>query len=52
MSEPVIPAASAAGIRKQFGSTHALRGVELNLYPGRCLAWSAATGHSPRWCPS
>ena len=44
MSEPVIPAASAAGIHKWFGSTHALRGVELSLYPGRCLGLVGRNG--------
>src|SRR5258705_1509273 len=44
MSEPVIPAASAAGIRKRFGSTHALRGVELSLHPGRCLGLVGRNG--------
>ena len=44
MSEPVIPAASAAGIHKRFGSTHALRGVELNLHPGRCLGLVGRNG--------
>ena len=44
MSEPVIPAASAAGIHKRFGSTHALRGVELSLYPGRCLGLVGRNG--------
>jgi simple sugar transport system ATP-binding protein len=44
MSEPVIPAASAAGIHKRFGSTHALRGVELSLHPGRCLGLVGRNG--------
>jgi simple sugar transport system ATP-binding protein len=44
MSEPVIPAVSAAGIHKRFGSTHALRGVELNLHPGRCLGLVGRNG--------
>jgi simple sugar transport system ATP-binding protein len=38
------PAASAAGIHKRFGSTHALRGVGLNLYPGRCLGLVGRNG--------
>jgi len=44
MSEPVIPAASAAGIHKRFGSTHALRGVELSLHPGRCIGLVGRNG--------
>src|ERR1700724_2612526 len=44
MSEPVTPAASAAGIHKRFGSTHALRGVELSLHPGRCLGLVGRNG--------
>jgi simple sugar transport system ATP-binding protein len=52
MSNPDVPAAtatippmaSAAGIHKRFGSTHALRGVGLNLYPGRCLGLVGRNG--------
>jgi len=48
MSQPDIPAAaaaaSAAGIHKRFGSTHALRGVGLSLYPGRCLGLVGRNG--------
>jgi simple sugar transport system ATP-binding protein len=52
MSQPGIPAAppantpaaSAAGIHKRFGSTHALRGVGLSLYPGRCLGLVGRNG--------
>src|SRR6266571_663358 len=45
MSEPGIPAAaSAAGIRKRFGSTNALRGVTLSLPPGRCLGLVGRNG--------
>jgi simple sugar transport system ATP-binding protein len=50
MSEPDTPAAStapaveAAGIHKRFGSTHALRGVGLSLYPGRCLGLVGRNG--------
>ena len=40
----MIPAASAAGIHKRFGSTHALRGVELSLLPGRCLGLVGRNG--------
>jgi simple sugar transport system ATP-binding protein len=38
------PAAEAAAIRKQFGSTQALRGVDLTLYPGRCLGLVGRNG--------
>ncbi|WP_407943704.1 ATP-binding cassette domain-containing protein [Martelella alba] len=31
------PAVSLKGIRKTFGSNEALRGVDLDLYPGECL---------------
>jgi simple sugar transport system ATP-binding protein len=53
MGEPVIPAApgpratpavEAAGIRKRFGSTRALRGVDLSLLPGRCLGLVGRNG--------
>src|ERR1700730_17824815 len=51
MSEQVAPAASAAApaaeaaaIRKQFGSMQALRGVDLTLYPGRCLGPGGRNG--------
>jgi simple sugar transport system ATP-binding protein len=53
MHEPVIPAASdppgapaveAAGIHKRFGSTRALRGVDLSLQPGRCLGLVGRNG--------
>src|SRR5882724_6953278 len=45
MSEPDIPAAvTAAGIRKRFGSTQALRGVTLSLHPGRCLGLVGRNG--------
>ena len=32
-----VPRASMRGIRKRFGSIEALRGVDLDLYPGECL---------------
>ncbi len=35
-AEPV-PRVSLRGIRKSFGSHQALRGVDLDLYPGECL---------------
>src|SRR5580704_16689119 len=55
MSEPDVPAAlaanpkappaaSAAGIHKRFGSTHALRGIGLDLHPGRCLGLVGRNG--------
>ena len=51
MSQPDIPAAlaatpvaSAAGIHKRFGGTRALRGVGLDLYPGRCLGLVGRNG--------
>jgi simple sugar transport system ATP-binding protein len=52
MSEPDLasalaaapPVASAEGIHKRFGSTHALRGVGLSLYPGRCLGLVGRNG--------
>ena len=40
----IPPMASAAGIHKRFGSTHALRGVGLSLYPGRCLGLVGRNG--------
>ena len=33
----IVPRASMRGIRKRFGSIEALRGVDLDLYPGECL---------------
>ncbi len=53
MSEPAIPAASdhgvapaaeAVGIHKRFGSTRALRGVDLSLEVGRCLGLVGRNG--------
>jgi simple sugar transport system ATP-binding protein len=45
---PVAPATrsvvEAAGIRKRFGSTQALRGVDLALAPGRCLGLVGRNG--------
>ncbi len=38
------PAVEAAGIFKQFGSTQALRGVGLELLPGRCLGLVGRNG--------
>jgi simple sugar transport system ATP-binding protein len=40
----VGPAVAAAGIRKRFGSTQALRGVDLTLQPGRCLGLVGRNG--------
>lgn len=36
-SSAVTPAVSLRGIRKTFGSHQALRGVDLDLFPGECL---------------
>ncbi|KAA1183831.1 sugar ABC transporter ATP-binding protein [Rhizobium tropici] len=36
-SPAVTPAVSLRGIRKTFGSHEALRGVDLDLFPGECL---------------
>jgi simple sugar transport system ATP-binding protein len=52
MTEPAVPVASAApspaveatGIHKRFGSTYALRGVGLSLFPGRCLGLVGRNG--------
>ena len=51
MTVPAAPAApatrpvvEAAGIRKSFGSTQALRGVDLALAPGRCLGLVGRNG--------
>jgi simple sugar transport system ATP-binding protein len=41
---PAAPAAEAAGIYKQFGSTQALRGVDVTLRPGRCLGLVGRNG--------
>jgi simple sugar transport system ATP-binding protein len=38
------PPPEAAGIHKQFGSTQALRGVNLTLHPGRCLGLVGRNG--------
>jgi len=38
------PAVEAAGIQKRFGSTRALRGVDLTLEPGRCLGLVGRNG--------
>ncbi|KZM51890.1 ATP-binding cassette domain-containing protein [Labrenzia sp. OB1] len=37
MAAATSPAVSLRGIRKTFGSHEALRGVDLDLYPGECL---------------
>ena len=51
---PGVPAAEAAGIYKRFGSTQALRGVDLDpAARPAAWAWSAATARaSPRSSPS
>jgi simple sugar transport system ATP-binding protein len=41
---PAAPAVEAVGIHKQFGSTRALRGVDLTLQPGRCLGLVGRNG--------
>jgi simple sugar transport system ATP-binding protein len=41
MPEPVV---EATDIRKRFGSTYALRGVDLSLSPGRCLGLVGRNG--------
>jgi simple sugar transport system ATP-binding protein len=41
---PVVPAAEAVGIHKRFGSTQALRGVDLALRPGQCLGLVGRNG--------
>jgi simple sugar transport system ATP-binding protein len=38
------PVVEAVGIYKQFGSTQALRGVDLTLQPGRCLGLVGRNG--------
>jgi simple sugar transport system ATP-binding protein len=40
----VEPAVEAAGVHKRFGSTYALRGVDLSLRPGRCLGLVGRNG--------
>jgi len=44
MGLPAAPAVEAAGIHKRFGSTRALRGVDLSLLPGRCLGLVGRNG--------
>jgi simple sugar transport system ATP-binding protein len=39
-----VPVVEAAGIRKRFGSTQALRGIDLALQPGRCLGLVGRNG--------
>jgi|HubBroStandDraft_2_1064218.scaffolds.fasta_scaffold88466_1 simple sugar transport system ATP-binding protein len=39
-----IPVVEAAGIHKRFGSTQALRGIDLALQPGRCLGLVGRNG--------
>jgi simple sugar transport system ATP-binding protein len=38
------PVVEATGIHKRFGSTYALRGVDLSLSPGRCLGLVGRNG--------
>jgi simple sugar transport system ATP-binding protein len=44
MTEASVPAVEAAGIHKRFGSTYALRGVDLSLLPGHCLGLVGRNG--------
>jgi simple sugar transport system ATP-binding protein len=44
VASAATPAAEATGIHKQFGSTQALRGVDLTLWPGRCLGLVGRNG--------
>jgi simple sugar transport system ATP-binding protein len=44
MNDASAAAVQAAGIRKQFGSTQALRGVDITLWPGRCLGLVGRNG--------
>src|ERR1700712_781359 len=37
LSTGTVPRMSVRGIRKTFGSIQALRGVDLDLWPGECL---------------
>jgi len=41
---PGVPAAEAVGVHKRFGSTQALRGVDLALRPGQCLGLVGRNG--------
>ena len=43
-ADPGVPAVQAAGLHKQFGSTQALRGVDITLWPGRCLGLVGRNG--------
>jgi simple sugar transport system ATP-binding protein len=43
-ASPPGPAVEAVGVYKQFGSTQALRGVDLTLQPGRCLGLVGRNG--------
>ena len=44
MTDSTVPAVEAAGIHKRFGSTYALRGVDLSLLPGHCLGLVGRNG--------
>ncbi|WP_042440619.1 sugar ABC transporter ATP-binding protein [Streptacidiphilus albus] len=44
MTPHQVPAVQAVGIDKHFGSTHALRGVDLSLDAGRCLGLVGRNG--------
>jgi len=43
-SSAAPPVVEAAGIHKRFGSTQALRGIDLALQPGRCLGLVGRNG--------
>ena len=44
MSVEAHPAIEAIGVHKQFGSTRALRGVDIAIQPGRCLGLVGRNG--------
>ena len=45
---PPAPRVWLRGIGKTFGSIEALRGVDLDLFPGECWGWSATTPPASR----
>jgi len=44
MADSQIPAVQAVGIDKHFGSTHALRGVDISIEAGHCLGLVGRNG--------